>query len=54
MDGERFDFEDLKVYQKAIEYVDFVYAVTKHFPKTETFALIDHLKRAAISICLNI
>ena len=35
MDDERFDFENLKVYQKALEYVDFVYAITKDFPKTE-------------------
>ena len=33
MDEERFDFENLKVYQKALEYVDFVYGVTKDFPK---------------------
>src|SRR4030042_1354908 len=50
----KFDFENLKVYQKALEYVDFVYKVTKHFPKTEIFSLIDQFKRASISICLNI
>jgi len=54
MDDERFDFENLKVYQKALEYVDFVYAITKDFPKTETFALIDQWKRASISVGLNI
>jgi four helix bundle protein len=54
MDEERFDFENLKVYQKALEYVDFVYENTKHFPKTEIFSLIDQFKRASISICLNI
>lgn len=25
MDEERFDFENLKVYQRALDYVDFVY-----------------------------
>ncbi len=54
MKDEKFDFENLKVYQKALEYVDFVYKVTKHFPKTEIFSLIDQFKRASISICLNI
>ncbi|MEW6376939.1 MAG: four helix bundle protein [Thermodesulfobacteriota bacterium] len=54
MNEERFDFENLKVYQKALEYVDFVYKVTKGFTKTEIFSLIDQFKRASISICLNI
>lgn len=54
MNNDKFDFENLKVYHKALEYVDFVYQVTKHFPKTELFSLIDQFKRASISICLNI
>lgn len=54
MNHEKFDFENLKVYQKALEYVYVVYKVTKHFPKTEVFSLIDQYKRAALSICLNI
>ena len=53
-DEERFDFETLRVYQKALEYVDFVYAITKDFPKTEIFSLTDQIKRASTSICLNI
>jgi four helix bundle protein len=54
MEEERFDFENLKVYQKALEYVDFVYETTKRFPKIEIFSLIDQFKRASISIGLNI
>ena len=54
MGEERFDFENLKVYQKALGYVDFVYEITKDFPKTELFSLTDQFKRASISICLNI
>ncbi len=54
MDEGRFDFENLKVYQKALEYVDFVYEITKDFPKEELFSLTDQFKRASISICLNI
>ena len=54
MDEERFDFENLKVYQKALEYVDFVYGITRDFPKGEIFSLTDQFKRASISICLNI
>ena len=54
MEEEKFDFENLKVYQRALEYVDFVYEVTKNFPETEEFSLTDQFKRASISICLNI
>ena len=54
MGEERFDFENLKVYQKALEYVDFVYEITKDFPKTEILSLTDQFKRASVSICLNI
>jgi len=54
MEEERFDFENLKVYQKALDYVDFVYEITRGFPKEEVFSLIEQLKRASISICLNI
>lgn len=54
MSEDRFDFEDLKVYQKSLEYVDFVYEITKDFPKEETFSLTNQFRRASVSICLNI
>ena len=54
MNNDKFDFENLKVYQKALEYIDFIYKTTRNFPKTEVFSLTDQFKRASISICLNI
>jgi four helix bundle protein len=54
LNNEHFDFENLKVYQKALEYVDLVYKITRRFPKAELFSLTDQFKRASISICLNI
>ena len=54
MSEEQFDFENLKVYQRALDYVDFVYKITKTFPKEEMFSLSDQFRRAATSICLNI
>ena len=51
---EKFDFENLLVYQKALEYIDFIYKLTAGFPNRETLALADQIKRAAVSICLNI
>ncbi len=32
---------NLKVYQKALEYVDFVYEITRDFPKEKLFSLTD-------------
>jgi len=54
MENPSFKFEDLKVYQKALDYVDEVYALTKKFPKDERYGLTSQFKRAAVSISLNI
>jgi len=54
MDNIKFNFEDLKIYQKAINHVDFVYTVSEKFPTTERFALSAQYTRAAVSIALNI
>jgi four helix bundle protein len=54
MNNGKFDFENFKVYQRSFENTCFVYKVKKDFPKAEIFSLIDHFKRAPISICLNI
>ena len=54
MGEDRFDFESLKVYQKSLEYINFVYEVTKNFPKDEIFSLTNQFRRASVSICLNI
>lgn len=54
MEATKFNFEDLIVYQKSLEFVDSVYIVTKSFPKEERFALSTQFIRAAISVSLNI
>jgi len=54
MKEEIFEFEKLRVYQKALEFIDKVYAITRSFPKEERFGLIDQFRRACVSIALNI
>ncbi|MDP2688317.1 MAG: four helix bundle protein [Aequorivita sp.] len=54
MEATKFNFEDLNVYQKSLEFVDSVYNVTNSFPKEEKFGLTSQFLRAATSISLNI
>jgi four helix bundle protein len=49
-----FKFEDLNVYQKALNYIKFVYKITHNFPNNEVYALTSQFQRAAQSIALNI
>lgn len=49
-----FRFEDLQVYQKAIEFGEFINTLIKTFPKEERFELTSQFKRASDSIALNI
>lgn len=37
-----------------MEFVTSVYKTSSHYPKTEQYGLIDQIRRAAISIALNI
>lgn len=54
MKEPKFNFEELKVYQKALDFVDATYTLTKTFPKDELYGLTSQYKRAAVSISLNI
>ena len=47
-------YKKLIVWQKAMELVKAVYALTKSFPVDERYALTDQLRRAVVSIPSNI
>ena len=48
------NFEKLRVYQQAIVQAKEIYELTKKFPKDELFGIISQLRRATVSISLNI
>ena len=49
-----FKFEDLLVYQKAMQFGEITNSQVKKFPKEERFELTSQFKRASDSIALNI
>ena len=49
-----FNFEQLDVYEKSIDFVNKVYLTTQNYPKEEMFGLTGQFRRAAVSISLNI
>lgn len=49
-----FRFEKLEVWKDAREFISIVYQITSAFPAKEQFGLIDQIRRAVISIALNI
>ncbi|WP_295648609.1 four helix bundle protein [uncultured Mucilaginibacter sp.] len=49
-----FRFEDLQVWQKALDLGELINQLTKGFPKDELFILTSQIKRAADSVVLNI
>jgi four helix bundle protein len=49
-----FRFEDLQVWQKAMDLGEDINQLTKTFPKEEIYILTSQIKRAADSVILNI
>lgn len=47
-------FENLKIWQKAMDVVENSYRLTSTFPKEEKFGLISQIRRSAVSIPSNI
>jgi len=49
-----FNFEKLDVWNKALDFADLIYSVTRTFPADERFGLTNQMRRAAVSISSNI
>ena len=47
-------YKELVAWQKGMELVRRVYALTRNFPKVEQYRLVDQLTRAAVSVPSNI
>jgi four helix bundle protein len=48
------NYRELKIWQKGIQVVKVVYALTKKFPQSEVYGLSSQMQRAAVSIPSNI
>lgn len=48
------NYKELKIWQKAMDLVEKVYAITSTFPNEEKYGLISQIQRSAISIPSNI
>lgn len=48
------DFTDLEIYQLAEELIIDIYEVTKKFPKGEIYGITSQLRRAIVSVAVNI
>jgi four helix bundle protein len=49
-----FNFEKLEAWQRAVDFVDLVYATTRGFPREEVFGLAMQMRRAAVSVSSNL
>lgn len=48
------DFSDLRVYRESYQLGLEIYGLTKHFPRDEQYGMASQMRRAAVSVPLNI
>lgn len=49
-----FRFEELNIYNNALDLASWVYNITMKWPRNEMFGMTDQIRRAVVSISLNI
>ena len=54
MDGQDFQYRNLIVWQKSMQFSKLVYRLIEQFPAAEKYALSDQVRRAAVSVPSNI
>jgi four helix bundle protein len=54
MTDPRYPFEKLEVWQLAVDLTEAVYVAARSLPRAEMFALGDQMRRASVSVALNI
>ncbi len=54
MTPKRYKFQNLEIYELALEYLDMMYRIADLLPERERFNIRDQLTRAVSSIVLNI
>lgn len=54
MNETSYSYKNLEAYKEAKELVLVVYRLLKKFPKEETYALCDQLRRAVVSVPSNL
>ena len=47
-------FRQLRIYQKAFQLAMQIFETSKSFPKEETYALTDQIRRSSRSVCANL
>ena len=47
-------YRDLEIWQEGIRLVNTIYKLTSTFPKDESYGLISQMRRAAVSVPVNI
>lgn len=52
--GMKFSFEELEVWRIALDFAEKIYTTTQKFPKEEIYGVTNQLRRASLSISLNI
>lgn len=51
---EKYNFENLEIWGLAVKGIQEIDMLVNNFPKAETYVLTDQVKRAALSVALNV